>query len=200
MIRNRIIEIAEAEIGPQAKGSQRVYDYWRDVLPPEWSDAQVKAYAKTRDWCGGFALWCLRATGIASNVHWKDGIGFLGPAKLKITRTPSRGDVGYKQHPSQHHFLFSYEYDGWIHGVGGNTPGVKQQRFRKDEVVIYSIDPLLPTEARDTDPLPPPPSLDGIIRKVDELNMPEAGFLRGQKYSVPGIQDLPAEDKKWNPK
>lgn len=155
MIRDRIVEIAEAEIGAQAKGSERVYQYWRDVLPPEWSDAQVRLYAKSKEWCGGFALWCLRAAGIAQDVHWKDGVGFIGPARLKPTRTPSRGDIGVKHHPFAHHWVFKYEYDGWLHGIGGNTPGVKEQRFRKDEVTVYSIGPLLPDEARDTDPLPP---------------------------------------------
>lgn len=188
MIRDRIIEIAEAEIGPQAKGSDKVFGYWRAALPPEWTDAQVKLYAKTREWCGGFTLWCLKQAGIAQDVSWKDGIGYLGPAHLKQTRTPSRGDVGVKPHPFAHHWLFKYEYDGWFYGIGGNTPGVKEQRFRKDQVVFYSIDPFLPEETRDTNPLPPPPDLSGVIRKVDEM-LPEGGFVRGQKFSVPGIQD-----------
>jgi hypothetical protein len=164
--RARIIEIAEAEIGPQRKGSQRVYEYWRSVLPPEWSDAQAKTYAKTRDWCGGFALWCLKQAGIAQDIYWQDGIGFLGPAGLKQTRTPSRGDIGYLPQPFQHHLLYSYEHDGKVHSVDGNQPGVRQQVRPRQGIVFYSIEPLLLAQAP-----------------------PEAGFVRNQPYSVPGIQD-----------
>ncbi len=163
--RARILEIASLEVGPQVKGSRRVYEYWRDVLPPEWTDAQVKLYAKTKEWCGGFALWCLRAAGIAQDVHWHDGIGFLGPAHLKPTRTPSRGDVGVKPIPFAHHWIFKYEYDGWLYGIGGNTPGVKEQRFRRDEVTVYSISPLLDSTDRDTDPPPAPAHPHTTIRE-----------------------------------
>lgn len=173
--RARIIEIASAEIGTQGKGAPRVYDYWRDVLPPEWSDAQVKLYAKTKDWCGGFALWCLRQAGLAADVHWKDGLGFL--YKLPQTRTPSRGDVGYLAKPFQHHLLFAYEHDGKVHSVDGNQPGVCEKTRPRQGMVFYSIQPLIDAE------------LEKAIRPVDGLSMPEPGFLRGQKYSVPGIQD-----------
>lgn len=150
--RARIIEVATGEIGPQAKGSDRVYDYWREVLPDTWSSSEVAKYAKTREWCGGFALFCLRAAGLARDICWHDGIGFLGPAHLKPTKMPSMGDIGVKPQPFAHHWIFKYEYDGWLYGIGGNTPGVKEQRFRKDEVTIYSISPLLPEDIRDTDP------------------------------------------------
>jgi len=178
--RDRILEIAHAEIGPQSKGSLKVEAYWRAVLPPEWTDAQVHLYAKTKEWCGCFALFCLKQAELAQDVFWHDGLGFLGPAKLHVTKTPSRGDIGYRAQSFQHHFLYAYEDgNGWIHGVGGNTPGVSEQRFRKDQVVFYSIEPLL-AQVPDTEPAPPP-----------EEPLPEAGFLRGQKYSVTGIQDEP---------
>ena len=173
--RARIIEIASAEIGTQGMGSERVYDYWREVLPPEWSDAQVRLYAKTKHWCGGFALWCLRQAGLAANLSWKDGLGFL--YKLPQTRTPSRGDVGYLPQPFQHHLLFAYEHDGWVHSVDGNQPGVEQKKRRRDGMVFYSIQPLIDAE------------LAKVIRPVDGLDLPEAGFVRGQTYSVPGVQD-----------
>lgn len=157
-LRARILEVATSEIGPQAKGSAKVEAYWRDVLPPEWTDAQVHLYAKTKEWCGGFALWCLRAAGLAQGIHWHDGVGFLGPAHLRPTKTPSQCDIGVKPQPFAHHWVFKYEYDGWLYGIGGNTPGVKEQRFRRDEVVVYSISPLLPDDTRETDPAPPLPA------------------------------------------
>lgn len=153
--RARVIEVATGEIGPQAKGSDRVYDYWREVLPEGWGGSEVAKYAKTREWCGGFALFCLRVAGLAKDIYWHDSIGFLGPAHLKPTKTPSMGDIGVKPHPFAHHWIFKYEYDGWLYGIGGNTPGVKEQRFRRDEVTIYSISPLLPEDIRDTEPPEP---------------------------------------------
>ncbi len=175
--RSRIIAIAEAEIGPQGKGSQRVYEYWRAVMPPEWTDAQVKLYAKTKEWCGCFALWCLKQAGLAQDIYWKDGLGFLGPAGLKQTKTPSRGDIGYLPQPFQHHLLYVYEHDGKVHSVDGNQPGVCQKTRQRQGMVFYSIEPLLPR------------AVPSAIRQVDEIDMPEAGFVRGQKHSVPGIQD-----------
>ncbi len=162
-IRDRVIEIAEVEIGPQAKGSQRVFEYWRDTLPATWTDAQVRLYAKTKEWCGGFTLFCLHSAGVAKDVFWKDGIGYLGPAKLKPTRTPSLGDIGVKPIPFAHHWVFKHEYDGWFYGIGGNTPGVKEQRFRKDEVSVYSIQPLIDAvvepDERETTPAPKLPTV-----------------------------------------
>jgi hypothetical protein len=104
--------------------------YWRAVLPPDWTNAQVHLYAKTREWCGGFALWALKQAGLARDIFWQDGLGFLG--KLPRTLTPSRGDIGYKQTPFQHHLLFDYEHDGWIMSVDGNQPDVREQRRRRD--------------------------------------------------------------------
>ena len=173
--RARIIEIASAEIGPQTKGTERVYQYWRDVLPPEWTDSQVRLYSKTKEYCGCFALWCLRQAGLAPDVHWKDGLGFL--YKLPLTRTPSRGDIGYLAKPFQHHLVFNYEHDGKIHSIDGNQPDVREQTRPRQGMAFYSIQHLIDAASK------------SAIRAVDEIDMPEAGFVRGQKYSVPGIQD-----------
>lgn len=157
--RDELLDWAKGEIGPGRRA-----DYAKDAVG---FDPGPKLA-----WCGFFCLAGLHAVGLALEQKWNLGIGFIGPLGLKLTKTPSRGDIGYKAHPFQHHFLFDREHDGWVYGIGGNTPDVKEQRFRKDEVVTYSIEPILP--------LP--------IRAVDEP-LPEAGFLRGQKYSVPGIED-----------
>ena len=173
--RAKILEVATAEIGPQSKGSLKVEAYWRDVLPPAWTDAQVHLYAKTKEWCGCFALWCLRRAGLAQDIHWIDGTGFLGPARLVQTRTPSRGDVGYVPHPFQHHFVFDrIDSDGWVHSVDGNQPDVREKRRRQEGLTFYAIETLI--VAAPAEPLP------------------EAGFLRGQEFSVPGIQDPPKDE------
>lgn len=167
--RARVIEIAKAEIGPQGKGSLKVEAYWRATLPPSWTDAQVHLYAKTREWCGGFALWCLKQAGLARDIFWQDGLGFLG--KLPRTLTPSRGDIGYKQSPFQHHLLFDYEHDGWIMSVDGNQPDVREQRRRKQGLTFYSIEPLI--RALDTEPAPAPtePTLPAVPRRTLRWSM-----------------------------
>lgn len=164
--RARIIEVASAEIGPGRRA-----DYWREVLG---YDPGIK-----KAWCGAFCLWVLHQVGLAREHKWGiDGSGMVGPLKLKQTRTPSRGDIVYVDKPFQHHALFDYEYDGQVHTVDGNQPDVRQRVRPKAGLIFYSISPLLELEARDTEP-----------------TLPEAGFLRGQKYSVPGVQDPPKDDE-----
>jgi hypothetical protein len=162
--RARIIEVASAEIGPGRRA-----DYWREVLG---YDPGVK-----KAWCGVFCLWVLHQVGLAREHKWGiDGSGMVGPLHLKRTVTPSRGDICYLDQPFQHHFLFDYEHDGKIFSVDGNQPDVRQRVRPKAGIAFFSISSLLDADARDTDPLP------------------EAGFLRGQEFSVPGIQDPPKED------
>lgn len=180
--RDRIIEIASAEIGPGRRA-----DYWLEVLG--YDPGVSKA------WCGAFCLWVLHQAGLAREHKWGiDGSGMVGPLHLRRTTTPSRGDILYADKPFQHHALFDYEYDGFVHSIDGNQPDVRQKKRRKEGFAFFSISNLLESDARDTDPLPPPPpDLEDIIRPVDGLNLPEPGFVRGQKYSVPGIQDKDEE-------
>lgn len=155
--RDRVIEIAQAEIGPQTKGSAKVYGYWRDVLPATLTDAQVKHFAAKAEYCGGFALWCLRQAGLAKDVDWKIGQGFL--YQLPQTRTPSRGDIGYLPQPFQHHLLFAYEHDGKVHSIDGNQPDVREKTRPRQGMVFYSIQPLIDaveTVPRERDTLPVP--------------------------------------------
>ena len=151
--RDRILYCANTLLGPYGKGSPEVYDIWRDVLPSEWSDAQVRLYAKTREWCGGFALHALRLGG-ATQAHWRDGIGFIGPLRLHQVAWPCPGDIAVKEHPFAHHMVVEY----WNHecdwgDIAGNTPHAARHRHQDSKgITFYSIDSLL----RDTEPSPPP--------------------------------------------
>lgn len=143
LTRDRIIEIAAAEIGPGRRA-----DYWREVLGYD--------PGKEKAWCGAFCLWALHQAGLAREHKWGiDGSGMVGPLKLRRTLTPSRGDIGYLDKPFQHHFLFDYEYDGWVHSVDGNQPDVRQRKRRKEGMAFYSIDSLLDPIDQDTKPGPP---------------------------------------------
>lgn len=173
MLREKILEVAAREIGTQGKGSARVVEYWRDVLPPSWSDFQVKQYAATKEWCGGFALWCLRQAGIAEAVRWVDGLGFVGPAKLKQTEHPEPGDIAITPSPFWHHALVeSFEQGatqlisgGVLSTVDGNQPGVRRKirpcpPFSK--IDFYSIATLLPRSEFPRSEAPTRPDLEPL--------------------------------------
>jgi hypothetical protein len=141
--RDRIIEIASAEIGPGRRA-----DYWREVLG--YDPGPGKA------WCGAFCLFVLHQAGLARDHKWGiDGSGMVGPLKLRRTSTPSRGDIVYLDAPFQHHALFDYEYDGWVHSVDGNQPDVRQKKRRKEGLAFFSISSLLELTEQETQPGPP---------------------------------------------
>jgi peptidoglycan hydrolase-like protein with peptidoglycan-binding domain len=194
-VRQEVIGKARGQIGPQGKGSPQVYAYWRDVLPPSWSDALVRQYAKTKDWCGGFALWCLRAAGLAQSTRWLDGIGFLGPAKLPRTASPEPGDVAFFPQPFQHHaVVVSWEriadlvkapgkpdkaHARWrLVTIDGNQPDVRERTreivpsLRPGEVAFYSIEPMLRAEA------PTVPDLTPLALSTIRRGSLEQGAIR----------------------
>lgn len=141
--RDELLEWAHSQVGP---GDRAGY----------WESAVGHDPGKKLAWCGAFCLAGLHAVGLARNVRWQFGLGFVGPAGLKRTVTPSRGDIGYVDQPFQHHFLFDREADGWVYSVDGNQPDVRERKRRRDTITaFYSIEPLL-NQASDTDPAPPP--------------------------------------------
>lgn len=168
-VRSEVLRHARSQLGPQAKGSTEVFGYWREVLPPSWSDAMVRLYAKQKEWCGGFALWCLRQAGLAASVNWIDGVGFLGPARLPRTLSPEPGDIAYFAAPFHHHAIVeSFErvadkvvtvggrevsYARWeLKTIDGNQPNLIERTREhcpgyRAGAVFYSIAPLLRAEA-----------------------------------------------------
>ena len=144
MSRDLVVYSAITLLGDYVTGSPEVYDIWRDVLPPEWTDAQVHQYAKTKSWCGGLALRSLRLGGV-TDAHWKDGIGFIGPLGLHVTHKPQPGDIAVKERPFQHHMVvqvYNGPSDWW--DCAGNTPTAAQHHHTSiDGITFYSIDALL---------------------------------------------------------
>ncbi len=171
--RDYLLDCARAKLGDYRKGSPEVEALWSRVLEPG-SDAakQVKAYAKTKDWCGGFTLDALREARL-TDAYWRDGSGYvlrvLG-ARTAV-KVPKPGDIGIrvgpKGHEVYHHFIVEEWRDpnDWT-SLDGNTPTAARKRHSSLDptIVFYSIEKLLPAQ-------------------------PEAGFVRGQEFSVPGIQD-----------
>ncbi len=174
--REYLHDVAVARLGNYGKGSAQVEALWRRVLEPGSPvAAQVKNYASTKDWCGGHILDCLHEAGLAKDVFWKDGSGFVlrlvARGLLKVTRKPQMMDIGIKAGPPTnrvwHHFWFEGgELPANWDSLDGNTPvcARKHHTWLDPTVTFYDIGGLLPA-------------------------LPEAGFVRGQEHSVPGIQD-----------
>lgn len=161
-IRQRIVEIARAEIGPSGKGSPKVIGYCRSACNPSWNDAQIKQYSH-KEWCGIFTLWCLHQAGVATDVHWKDGLGYLEVKRLPKTRDPKPGDIAYFPAPFQHHAIVEKLANDGLHTIDGNSLEKKgafangvwpKHRPFPHGAIFYSIEPLLAGHVA-PDPIPP---------------------------------------------
>lgn len=141
--RDRVVDLARGELGLSDAGK-----YWRDVLGPTW----VGPFPP--HWCGAFALWCLRQSGL-TDWHWVVGKGFL--YRLPRVSTPAPGDIGYVDQPFQHHFVVTEVDRHTIASVDGNqgTPGVQQRSRATGKHAYFSIARLLGAQHA-TDPAPPP--------------------------------------------
>ena len=147
--RDQLLDWAKSQVGP----GDRV-GYWLNALGYD--------PGKSKAWCGAFCLAGLHTVGLALGHKWGiDGSGMVGPLHLKRTMTPSRGDICYLDQPFQHHFLFDYEHDGYVHSVDGNQPDVREKKRRREGIVFYSIESLLPHE-HDTEPQLP--AVDPTLR------------------------------------
>ncbi|HEY3496151.1 MAG TPA: hypothetical protein VGK73_15740 [Polyangiaceae bacterium] len=150
--RAEFVAALEAEIGPQQKGSQQVFDYWRSALGPEWSGEDVWEYSRKKSWCGGFFLWGLHHVGVATDVYWLDGRGFVEPTKMPATRAPKPGDLAYFNQPYQHYACVVSTDLGKLVTIDGNQlKGVTKNTKplptwgmeKKGQCVFYSVQPLL---------------------------------------------------------
>lgn len=173
--REFLLDCARSKLGDYAKGSPEVEALWRRVLDPiAWTDAQVIEYAKTKDWCGGYTLDCLREAQL-TDVFWKNGSGYVVPllGYGSVTKTPKPGDVGIREKnpatgkPVYHHFLVE-EWNGpndWT-SLDGNAPTCARKHHTSLDptIVFYSIEKLLP-------------------------KLPEAGFSSESPFAVPGVQE-----------
>ncbi len=81
--RLRVAQAAQSQLG-----LRNAAIYWADVLP----GYPPASYPK--DWCGGFALWTLHQAGLAKNLIWTIGLGFLS-GNLPTTQNPQIGDIAY---------------------------------------------------------------------------------------------------------
>lgn len=145
--RQELVDWARQQVGSNDRAG-----YWRQALG---YDPGVK-----KAWCGAFYLAGLKHVGL-TGIKWGiDGTG-LQALRLKPTRHPQPGDLGYQDQPWQHHFLVEdvNESAGTYSSIDGNqgVPGVqrKLRAFKTTGVIFYTIESLL----RDTAPVSPYPTL-----------------------------------------
>lgn len=133
--RAAVVTIAENELGSL---DPRVY--WADVMP----NASPHDYPK--DWCGAFALWVLHQAGMALDLEWKIGRGFLIP-NLPQTTHPKPGDIAYFEH-NQHHAIVSEVTSSSVGLINGNGAGGQVTRSiapLNTVTAFFSIERLLET-------------------------------------------------------
>lgn len=177
MTRQAVVNAAIAEIGPDRH--DRRIAYWESALGYEIHHfEEISKLA----WCGGFVLYCLHTAGLALDVRWRIGAGFLlqKPHPLRPVKVPLPGDIGYLDKPFQHHFVVeSVDDAGMVHSVDGNQPDVrrKSRSIHTPTLTFYSIAPFLPVELPSPSQPPPAPrkgfatpaevqhALNGLIMK-----------------------------------
>lgn len=195
MSRQDIIDTAAKRIGNPSTD-----DIWRGVLKP--SDYQPGI---TKAWCGAFALDCLHGAGVALDVMWIFGKGFLG--RLPITKDPQPGDIAYYDKPYQHHAIVESVDGGTLHTIDGNQghgfdpltgkAGTTCRRVHRpvSHGVYYSIAPWLPK----TEPAPPPgPSIAEVQHALNtamagSTGSPSLAPLNGRLLVVNGELDEPTK-------
>jgi hypothetical protein len=133
-LRKKIIKAALGE----PFNAPRVDTYWNDVLEDSSS--------KPANWCGAFVLWAMHQAGIARNVKWKVGVGFLSPEGLHTTLKPQVGDVAYFN-KNQHEAIVQEVHDDGtvtlINGNGTNGHITISTTKQSNVTAFYSIQPLV---------------------------------------------------------
>ncbi len=135
--REKIVDAALGELGDQNPDK-----YWGLVQP-----VMVGSGAA---WCGGFALWALKQAGLAPELDWTVGKGFIFKGndgkQLPTTKNPKPGDIAYFNN-LQHHAIVK-SFDGvTLETIDGNQgPGEKvtqRKRSPGEVTAFFSIEPLL---------------------------------------------------------
>lgn len=135
--RQKVVDAALTQLGEQDPDK-----YWGIVQP-----AMVKTGAA---WCGGFALWALKQAGLASNIDWTVGKGFIfkgaSGRSLPITKSPQPGDIAYFNN-LQHHAVVKEVNGPELVTIDGNQGPGEQVKLRTRNIgavtAFYSIEPLL---------------------------------------------------------
>jgi hypothetical protein len=144
-VRSTVVETAYQDVG---NGDPT--EYWETVL----SEPHASRPPYPKHWCGGAVLTWLQRSGLALDVKWKVGKGFLSVGDgLPRTDTPLPGDIAFFDRAS-HHALLVECAGPKVKLIQGNSranpmnpreePHVRPSEHDFDEVSKwYSIAPLL---------------------------------------------------------
>lgn len=149
MSRQAFVDWAVAEIGKATP--EKLLRYFREAIGREPTEAELK-----KSWCGIFALCGLHEVGLAKDVLWQFGRGFLlqPPHPLPFVKIPEPGDIGYLDKPFQHHFVVEAVDGALVHSIDGNQPDVRRKtRSLSPSLAFFSIQPFL--EIADREPVLP---------------------------------------------
>lgn len=138
--RLRVAQAAKSQLG-----RTNAAPYWADVLP----GTPPSGYPK--DWCGAFDLWALHQAGLAKNLNWVIGQGFL--QNLSTTQNPQVGDTAYFDTNEHHAVVTAVNSDGTVDLVNGNGTGgaVSASTTPRSHVAgFYSIESLLSARVSDS--------------------------------------------------
>ncbi len=163
--RETFCRIVQQEIGKP--GHLRIMEYHRSAFG---HSVPFRDDAPEKEWCGLFCLWGLHESGIALDVHWRNGGGFCEEEDLdkfgpRITwahkgRIPEPGDIVYWDLPYRHHaVVISVDTEsGTFSSCDGNQAAdsvtLRTKIPLSKPTCFYSISKLLESE-RDTEPPPP---------------------------------------------
>ena len=134
-IRAKIVKIALDEIN-----DIKVSEYYANTL------SSKDLLTPPKDWCGIFILWVLHKAGIAKNVKWKVGVGFIATENLIPTKTPKPGDIAYFTKNQHQALVKSVNDDGTVTIINGNGMGGKitvSSPKISDVATFYSIKKLM---------------------------------------------------------
>jgi hypothetical protein len=137
-VRERIVAEAMKELGKQDPDK-----YWREVNP--------NMVGSGAHWCGAFDLAILKRAGIAADLDWEQGIGFLMRAingrQLPATKDPKPGDTAYFSNLQHHAIVKSVDKaKGIVVTIDGNQTGeTVKERIRpiSEVTAFFSIQPLI---------------------------------------------------------
>lgn len=193
MTRQAVVDAAIAELGADTQ-AKRV-KYWESALGREVTYGEISKLA----WCGGFALWALHEAGLAKDVLWRIGSGFLlqPPHPLPRIKVPEPGDIGYQDKPFQHHFVVESVDGALVHSVDGNQPDVRRKtRSLSPSLVFFSIQPFL--DIADTEPTLP--GLPPRVRHTGPAEVQHAVNSLIMKHLADSPPNLLTVDGKIGPK
>lgn len=129
-LRQRIVDVARAEVG-----KRRLDVYFADAAP--------EYVGQEPEWCGIFALWCLRQAGVLREKRWKVGLGFTETAPpLPRTLNPQPADIAYFSTYQHHAVVLANLGDGTVELANGNGAGGVVSLGRKaisEAAAFYSV-------------------------------------------------------------